>query len=120
MAIKRGSDALALNVPHSDLLVFGTGGEQFAIRREANGADIQVTFFVLNSVVLQFANFSAVAGIKDLGTSVAAGGHIFAVGREADTADDGFVDEVVEQSDIEHSRYVRVEYSMPIVSSALQ
>jgi hypothetical protein len=106
------------DIPDSDELVLGTSGQVLAVGAEAHAANVEVTADV-HVLILQHADLVAGLDVVDLGRSVAARGHVFAVVAEADAADDALVNQRVDELNIQHARNVLVEDGEPVVARLL-
>ena len=119
MACEGRLDCSRRNVPHTDDLVFCTRGEVLRIRTEADTADVKIALFA-RTWILEHSNHLTRIDIVDLGCTIAAGGYEATIVAEANTAHDAAVNKVVDESHIKHSSHVRVVYSIPIWSLALE
>jgi len=95
-------DCFACNVPNSDQLVFGSGGQISTIWTEANAPDVQISFFI-DCIILKLTDFLASVDIVYLGRAIAACGNVLAILAKAHTTYDTFVQKVVKKLDIKNS-----------------
>ena len=111
-------DCSLLNIPDTNELVFGTGGEVLAVRAEANTPYIQISRNI-GVLILQHAHLFASVDIVDLRRSVAPSCHVFAVMAETNAAHDALVVKGVHEVDIQHARDLLVEDDKPVVACLL-
>ena len=106
------------DIPYSDQLVLGTGGQVLAIGAEAHAADIQIAVQI-NAIILEDAELLAGLDVVNLGRPIATSCDILAVGAEANAADHTLVLKRVNKFHIQHLGNILVEDDPPIILDLL-
>lgn len=104
---------------YSDLFVLCAGSQISAIRAEADAADIEVSFFIKHTIILQSSYQLSSRNIKYLRRAVATSSNIFAVIAKSYTANNAIVNEVMDKVDIQDARHFRVENGVPVGTFSL-
>jgi hypothetical protein len=100
VALEEVPDGPLADVPDPDLAVLGTRRKEAAVGREADGPDVEVAL-AGRALVLKDARLDTGRGVVDLDRPVAAGREPAAVVAELDAADDRFVRERVDETDVD-------------------
>lgn len=103
---------------YPNLLVFGTSGQVFAIRTEADTTDVKIAILV-DALVLESCDVLTGVHVKDLCRPVAARGQVLAITAETDAANNTVVDKVVHQLHVQNTLHLRVEDRVPVGSLTL-
>lgn len=111
-------DGTACDVPNTNDLVLGTGGQVPAIRAEAYAPDVEIAVF-RKAAILEMRNRVSRLNIEDLGRTIATGCNITTVKTEAHAADDTLVRQVVDEVDVEDAPCPRIEDGVPVVAFPL-
>jgi hypothetical protein len=107
------------DIPDSDDIVLGTGGQIFSIRAETNASNVQIAVFAL-AVVLKSCGTLSSVDIEDLRDLIAAGCNKSTIMTEPDRAYDVTVLNSLQQLDIEEPLDLRIEDGIPVVSLFLE
>ena len=100
-------------------LVFSTGRKIPAIRAEADTTNVQVAFLI-SVVIRKMTDLLSTVHIEDLCATVATSSNKLAILTEANTAHHALMRQIMHQIDVKAARHTRIEYSVPIIASALE
>lgn len=98
---------------YANLLILGTSRKIFAIRTEANAANVQVAVLV-DILILESGHILTGGHVEDLSRAIAARRQVLAVTAEAHTANDAIVIQMMHQLHIEDTLDLGVEHGVPI------
>ena len=120
MPIKSVPDSLALDIPYPNPAVFSTGRQQLPIWREADRANVKISFFVRDRIILKLTDLLAISSIKYLRLTIATCGNVSPIMREADAAYHRFVDKIVKKLNIEYTGNSWIKHSVPVLALSLE